>query len=156
MSLLPFFEWCESTALGAVIRDSLWLFPVIEVVHLLGLALIGGAVLVVDLRLIGVGLRDQPVARIARNAQPWLIGSLLTMLVTGALLFTSESLKCYYSTPFWWKMGSLSLAIIFTFTIRHKVTRADAVRPLWSRLVALVSLSLWFGVGFAGRWIAFY
>ena len=56
MSLLPFFEWCESTALGAVIRDSLWLFPVIEVVHLLGLSLIGGAVLVVDLRLIGVGI----------------------------------------------------------------------------------------------------
>src|SRR3981189_3568785 len=62
MSLLPFFAWCESSALGGTIRSSSWLFPVIEAVHLLGLAVIGGAILVVDLRLFGFGLRRQPVA----------------------------------------------------------------------------------------------
>ncbi len=65
--LLPFFEWCEATAIGQAIRESLWLFPVIESIHLLGLAMIGGAILVVDLRLLGFGLRHQPVAQLART-----------------------------------------------------------------------------------------
>ena len=158
MSLLPFFEWCEATAVGEAIRASLWLFPVIECVHLLALALIGGAVLIVDLRLLGLGLRRQTVTQIARDAQPWLIGSLAMMLVTGILLFLSESIKCYYSPPFWCKMTFLPLAIIFALTVRRKVAAADENRvgPVWGKLVALVSLGLWFGVGFSGRWIAFY
>ena len=158
MSLLDFFEWCEATTLGLAIRDSLWLFPVIESVHLLALALLGGAVLVLDLRMLNLGLRRQAVARIARGAQPWLIGSLITMLVTGVLLFLSESIKCYYSPPFWCKMGFLATAILFTFTVRRKISTADEQRvgPVWGKLVALVSLGLWFGVGFSGRWIAFY
>ncbi len=158
MSLLDFFEWCEATTLGLAIRDSLWLFPVIESVHLLALALLGGAVLVLDLRMLNLGLRRQAVARIARGAQPWLIGSLITMLVTGVLLFLSESIKCYYSPPFWYKMGFLATAILFTFTVRRKISTADEQRvgPVWGKLVALVSLGLWFGVGFSGRWIAFY
>lgn len=157
MSLLPFFQWCENTAVGDAIRGSLWLFPVIEGFHLLGLALIGGAVLVLDLRLLGLALGRQPVARIARDAQPWLIGSLLVMLPTGTLLFLSESTKCYYSEAFWVKMTSLFLAIVFTFTVRRKVAAADQtrVRPIWCKLVAVVSLTLWLGVGAGGRWIGF-
>ena len=97
MSLLPFFTWCEQSAIGEAIRNSQWLFPVIESVHLLALVLIAGAVLVVDMRLFGLGLRQQPVAQLARDAQPWLIGGLMVMLTTGILLFLSEAIKCYYS-----------------------------------------------------------
>jgi hypothetical protein len=129
----------------------------IESIHLLGLAAIGGAVLVVDLRLLGYGLTRQPVAQVARDAQPWLIGSLLVMLSTGAALFLSESIKCYYSTPFRVKMISLLLAMCFAFTVRHRVATADEtrVRSRWRVLVALVSLALWFCVGASGRWIGF-
>ncbi len=156
--LLPFFEWCEATAIGQAIRESLWLFPVIESIHLLGLAMIGGAILVVDLRLLGFGLRHQPVAELSRSAHPWLVGSLAVMLTTGISLFLSESIRCYYSPPFWTKMELLLVAILFTFTVRRKVALADEKRvgPIWGRVVAFVSLALWFGVGFSGRWIAFY
>ena len=156
--LLPFFEWCEATTIGQAIRESLWLFPVIESIHLLGLAMIGGALLVVDLRLLGFGLRHQPVAQLARSAHPWLVGSLAVMLTTGISLFLSESIRCYYSPPFWTKMELLLVAILFTFTVRRKVALADEKRvgPIWGRVVAFVSLALWFGVGFSGRWIAFY
>ncbi len=155
--MLPFFQWCEASGIGEAIRTSPWAFAVIESVHLLGLSVIGGAVLIVDLRLFGFGLRGQPVTQVAREAQPWLIGSLLVMLATGFGLFLSEAMKCYYSTPFWVKMISLFLAIIFTFTVRRSVTMAgeERVRPLWLKLVALVSLTLWFGVGAGGRWIGF-
>jgi hypothetical protein len=157
MSLLPFFTWVENSAVGGTIRSSSWLFPVIEAVHLLGLAVIGGAVLVVDLRLLGFELRRQPVAELARDAQRWLIGSLMVMVATGSLLFTSEAIKCYYHAAFWVKMTSLFLAIVFTFTVRRKVAMADEsrIRPLWSKLVALVSVTLWSGVGIGGRWIGF-
>ena len=157
MSLLPLFQWCEASAIGNAIRTSPWAFAVIESIHLLGLAAIGGAVLVVDLRLLGVGLRRQSVRDVARDAHPWLVGSLAVMLSTGAALFMSESIKCYYSTPFRVKMMSLALAILFTFTVRRNVALADAagVRPARQKLVALISLALWFGVGASGRWIGF-
>jgi uncharacterized protein DUF6644 len=152
-----FFQWCEASSLGTAIRTSTWAFAVIESFHLLALAVIGGAVLVVDMRMLGMGLRGQRIADVARNAFPWLVGSLGVMLVTGVGLFLSEPTKCYYSTPFWVKMSSLALAMLFTFSIRWKVTLADElrVRPIWYKLVALVSLALWFGVGAGGRWIGF-
>src|SRR5262245_37980698 len=123
--LWPFFEWCEATALGTAIRNSPWAFAVIESVHLLALAVIGGAVLMVDLRMLGFGLRSQRVADVARNAFPWLVGSLIMMLVSGIGLFLSEPTKCYYSTAFWVKMISLALAMTFTFTVRRTVTMTD-------------------------------
>jgi hypothetical protein len=157
MSLLGFFQWCEQSGIGEAIRKSAWLFPMIEAIHLLGLGLIGGAVLVVDLRLLGLGLRRQSVAQLTRDAQPWFIGSLVVMIITGGLLFLSEAIKCYYHGAFWFKMTSLFLAIIFTFTVQRKVAMADEIRvsPLWSKAVAVVSVLLWSGVGIGGRWIGF-
>src|SRR5207248_451880 len=121
MSLLPLFQWCEASAIGSAIRTSPWAFAAVESIHLLGLAAIGGAVLVVDLRLLGLGLRRHSVREVARDAQPWLVGSLAVMMTTGAALFLSESIKCYYSTPFRIKMAALALAIAFTFTVRRRV-----------------------------------
>jgi hypothetical protein len=157
MTFLDFFQWCEGSVVGSAIRTSPWAFAVIESLHLLGLAVIGGAVLIVDLRLLGLGLRNQSVQEVARAAKPWLVGSLVVMLLSGVGLFASESVKCYYSTPFWVKMTSLVLAMIFTFTIRQRVIAADGtrLRPVLYKVVALVSLGLWFGVGAGGRWIGF-
>ena len=157
MSLLPLFEWCENAGVGQAIRISTWLFPDIEGIHLLGLCVIGGAILLVDMRLLGLGLRRQPIAELARDSRPFLIGSLAVMLVTGPLLFTSEAVKCYYSFAFWFKMTSLLLAVTFTFTVHQRVTQADDARigPIKGKLVALISLALWSGVGWGGRWIGF-
>jgi hypothetical protein len=155
MSLFPFFEWCQNSGLTVAMRSSKWLFPVIACVHLMGLALIGGAVLVVDLRLLGFGLWRQPVAQVAREAQRWLFVSLLVMIPTGSLLFLSKAVQCYTLPAFWIKITSLFLALVFTFTVRRRVAMADETRvgPAWSKLVALVSLSLWSSVGIAGKWI---
>ena len=151
------FHAIEFSAVGQAIKNSSWAFAVTESVHLLALSVIGGAVLVVDLRMLGFGLRRQRIADVARDAWPVFVGSLAVMLVTGAMLFMSEAVKCYYSYPFRVKMASLALAILFAFTIRRRVARADEGRigPLAYRAVAVVSLMLWFAVGAAGRWIGF-
>ena len=113
--------------------------------------------MVVDLRLLGLGLRRQSAAQLTRDAQPWLVGSLILMIITGGLLFLSEAIKCYYHEAFWFKMTCLFLAIVFTFTVQRKVTMADETRvsPLSAKVVALVSVALWAGVGIGGRWIGF-
>ena len=157
MSLLPFFQWCYQSQIGEGIRESTWLFPVIEAFHLLGLGLTVGAVLIVDLRLLGVGLSRQPVAQLSAGAEPWLLGSLTLMFASGTPLFLSEATKCYYSFPFWVKMTSLFLVLLFTFTVRRRVTRTGLTfdRPLLGRFTAFISLGLWFGVAWGGRWIGF-
>jgi hypothetical protein len=158
MDVFWLFEWFENHGVGLAIRNSVYLFPVIEAVHLLALAVIGGAVLVVDLRLSGLLFKREPISQIARDAYPWLVGSLMVMLISGFLLFTSEAVKCYYNGAFWLKMISLFLAIVFTFTVRRKVSFAaeGAVGSGWNKLVAFISVLLWSGVGIAGRGIGFY
>ena len=157
MSLLPFFEWCEQAPLIVAMRGSLWLFPVIESLHLMGLALLGGAVVTVDLRLLGLGLRHQPVAQVARDAEKWLVVGLWVLLPTGWLLFMASAVKCYYLTAFWLKMTSLFLALAFTFGVRRKVALASEgiMTGVQTRLVAAVSLALWSSVAIAGRYVGF-
>jgi hypothetical protein len=156
MSLLELCRWVQFSSPLVAMRGSPWLFPVIATIHLMGLAVIGGAVLVVDLRLLGLGLR-QPVAQLARDAERWLLRGLLVSLPTGALLFMCFATKYYYLMFFWVKMMSLLLVLVFTFSVRRRVAMSDEMhlRPVWSKLVALVSLSLWTTVAIGGRWIGF-
>jgi hypothetical protein len=157
VSLLTLCQWCENAGLIVAMRGSKWLFPVIEGLHLLGLALIGGAVLMVDLRLLNLGLRRQPVAQVAQDAQRWLLLSLSVMLPTGVLLFMASAVKCYYLTAFWVKMTALLLALVFTFSVRRRVaqTADNGLHPAWTRVVAIVSLVLWSSVAIAGRFVGF-
>src|ERR1700704_4711568 len=120
MDLFPYFEWLASTSLSQAIVASTWAFAVIESIHLLALSVIGGAVLIVDLRLLGYGIKSQTLAELARNAQPWFLGSWTVMIVTGVLLFISEPQKLYYSTPFAVKMSCLLLGTILALTVRRR------------------------------------
>ena len=155
--LLPLFERLEASAIGEVVRGSLWLFPIVEAFHLLGLAVIGGAILIVDFRLLGLALRHHAVSRLARDMQPWVVGSLVLLVLSGVPLFLSEAIKCYYSFAFWVKMTALLGAVLFTFTLRRAVAGAPEGRfpALWNRAVALTSIALWSAVGWGGRWIGF-
>ena len=156
MSLLDLFQWCEQSAIGDAIRNSVWLFPFIEAFHLVGLGATAGAVLVVDLRLLGFGLRDHPISQLAKDARPWMLGSLAMMFASGIPLFISEATKCYYSFAFWVKMVSLFLVLVFTFTYKRRVTMMDQSEVTSrAKLTAFVSLALWFGVAWGGRWIGF-
>jgi len=156
-ALWHFAQWSEASSLGRVIRNSEYAFPMIEFVHLAALAVIGGAVLIVDMRLLGYGLKKTSVAQLARDAQPWVTGSLIVMLVTGVCLYASEATKCYASAAFWIKMVSLLLAMIFTYTIKRRVAAGDekTFSRAANKAVGFVSLLLWFGVAWGGRWIGF-
>jgi hypothetical protein len=157
MSVLEFCRTVRYSAPLVAMRASPWLFPVIATIHLMGLALIGGAVLVVDLRLLGFGLRNQPVAALAHDAERWLLRGLAVMVFTGILLFMCFATKYYFLTFFWVKMAALILVVIFTLSVRRRVAMAnDAdVNPMRCKLVALVSMFLWTTVAVGGRYIGF-
>lgn len=158
MTLLDVFTWIDHLWLGQAIRDSSWLFAFIEVFHLLGLTLLLGSIIVVNLRLLGLGSTRETLAHVAEDTMPWLWVGLLLTIPSGLCMFTAEALKCYENPPFFIKMGLLLLALIFTFTLHRRLTRADenSVSRIWRTLGACISLALWFGVGLAGRAIAFY
>lgn len=106
--------------------------------------------------MLGVGLTGQRVAAVAREARPWLVLGLGTMVLTGTLLFLSEAVKCYYNTSFWVKMTALVIALCHTFLIRQPVALDPELESSTrSRFVAIGSMALWFTVAAAGRWIGY-
>jgi Family of unknown function (DUF6644) len=156
--LLEFCKWIQFSPPLVAMRGSPWLFPVIASIHLMGLALIGGAVLVGDLRLLGLGLSRQSLSSVTRDAERWLIAGLFVMVPTGILQFMCFATKYYFLKFFWVKMAALFLVIAFTFTVRRRIVEKGDETPSYrgrTRLAALVSLSLWITVAFGGRWIGF-
>ena len=153
--LLAFFTWADHLWVAEVIRDSTWMFALLEVFHLFGLTLLLGMLVVVNLRLFGVGLKRQTLAEVASDALPWTLAGMTVSISSGVLLFVSEALKCYGSQPFFLKMGLLFAALLFTFGFQRRMTKAEQPSG-WGKLAACLSLTLWFGVGLAGRAIAFF
>lgn len=154
-SWIGFFEWAEATWIGTTIQQSIWLFPVIEAFHLTALCVMGGAIILVDLRLLGWGLRGQPVDVLAGHVRPWLRAGVAAMLTTGVLLFLSEAIKCFYNTSFWVKMITLPVALVFTFVVKERTAAAGPDVTVRTRLIGATSLVLWFVVAAAGRWIGY-
>src|SRR5258708_2708460 len=152
MDIYAQFAGAESSSLGTAIKESLWLFPAIEAVHLLALALLGGSLLILDLRLLGVGLTLLPTSAVERGARPWLIAALMTMVISGVLIGISEALKLYDKEAFWVKMAALLAAVIFTFAVKHPQARRD-VTGLRAQTLGAASITLWLTVALAGRWI---
>lgn len=158
MFVLPFLEWCEGLVVSQAYRESLWLFTLTQCLHLVAVTTFIGAILIVDLRLLGWGPVRQSHARIGRSAQPILLWAGLAVLLTGIPQFTANALSYSRSPVFVFKMCLLAATVVFTATVRRRVAlAADGALPRWvPRAVGAVSLALWMGVTISGRWITFY
>lgn len=119
------------------------------------MAMLGGAVLMLDLRLLGAGLIAQSTATLERQTRPWLIGAIGVMIASGVPLALSEAVKLYGNEAFWVKMGALLVVLVFTFAVRNRIARRDPAVGTLSRAIALISIALWLTVAIAGRWIGF-
>src|ERR1700676_5427844 len=91
--LMLFCQWIDYTWFGHGVRNSVWLFPFVEIFHLLGLGVLGGTVLLLNLRLLNLDFRGESTLELERDVRPWMIGSLMVMLISGFFLFSSESVK---------------------------------------------------------------
>lgn len=156
MSAHAFAAWCEQTPPSVFIKDSTWIFPLILVTHLIGLAWLGGTMFVIDLRLVGIGLRGRSAQGLWRDLRPWAWGGLGLTLASGWLLFASEALRCVDNPLFITKVTLLTAALLFTATERRRVLQSAAVAPGHERVVGLTCLALWFGVALMGRGVGFW
>ena len=153
-----FFDWLQMTPMSQTIQASVWMYAIDQAFHLVFLAIFAGALLIVDLRLLGRGFTQQSVREVARDARPWLILGFIGLAVTGSVQVISGAQKEYFSGIFWIKMYILVAAIIYTAVVRRTVILADENRvgPFWSKVVGLLSIALWVGVAIPARLIGLF
>jgi hypothetical protein len=130
------------------------IFPTLECFHIVGMAMLVGTIGLVDFRLLGVGMRRQKPADLARDAGPWTLFGLALVLLSGPLMFSADPDMYYLNRSFQIKMALLVLAIVFHYTVHRRTVMSDASAAR-GKLVACVSLALWIGIIFGAIFIAF-
>src|SRR5262245_30022943 len=161
MSLLGFCQWLEQTSWSVALHESLWVYPIVESVHVLTLCLFLGTAVMLDLRLLGAAMRRVPVSEVARQLLPWTAVGFVVMVCTGALLFYAIPVRTYLNIFFRIKVVMLLLsglnAWVFHASVYRRVAEWDVapVPPRGARVAAAVSLLLWSGIVIAGRMIAY-
>ena len=161
MDIAALLKWLESTSAASAIREGLYLFPFLESIHVVGLALVFGTILVIDLRLLGLASSNRTFNRVASDILKWTWVGFAITAATGALMFITNADVYFHNIYFQVKMGLLVLSGVnmaaFEFTARKTVAEWDAApsAPRAGRVVATISLVLWISVIFTGRLIGF-
>jgi hypothetical protein len=161
MDIAALPAWLEASALATTIRNSLYLFALIESFHVVGVATVVGTVLVVDLRLLGLASIQRPFSAVAADVFRWTWLAFGLAVVTGALMFVTNATMYFVNPYFRMKMALLVLAglnmLAFELTARRSVGQWNTApaAPASGRRVALASLAIWVVVIFLGRWIGF-
>ena len=157
MSLLPLLQSISHWTPIVLIRYSKYGMPAVQSFHLVGLMILLSTVVAIDLRLAGFVMNDYRLSRLTGQLKPWTLGAIALVMSSGLLIFLATPSKYVDSHPFRLKMVLLCSALLFHFGVLRRFTAPDSVARsrLLSIIVACLSLTLWFGVGWAGRAIAF-
>lgn len=157
LQLYEFFLWMETTPFGVIGKTWGAVFAVVEAFHLLAMALLGGAVIVGDARLMGWIFTDIPAREILDKAHKVFVIGLGVVLLTGVFMACGVAGKIYWLPVFWYKMLALATGIFFVFFIRRPMLRRDLneINPTVVKLVAISSMLVWATVAATGRWIGF-
>jgi hypothetical protein len=130
--------------------------PMVQTVHILGIACVMGSIVLIDLKVLGLALPSQNVPELVRRLMPWTWWALLFVLLSGATLFVARPGRYLVNPLFGIKVAMLIPAVILAAVFQRLVNRnGDAASVAAMRTIAFVSLLLWIGVVMAGRWIAY-
>ena len=161
MSPFEACRWLESTRGSMALHESIWVYPIVESIHVLTLSLFLGLAVIVDLRLLGASLLATPVSQVMRRFVPWMLAGFAVMVVSGALLFYAAPVRTYSNVFFRLKMAFLLLAGLnvaaFHFSTSRTMPQWDLDRrpPVRARLAGVLSLALWAAIAVCGRMIAY-
>jgi len=143
--LAEFFRWLVNSPWSHFINSYEWVFPVVQSLHFIGFAMSIGTIAIVDLRLLGLGMRRQPPAELAADLAPWTLVGIAVMLTTGPLMFSTDAVAYHFNPSFQFKMVCLMLALLFHYTLHRRAVKPD-VSPIAAKLAAATSLLLWTAV----------
>ena len=161
-SIFSLCQWLHDSSLGTSIRESEYLFPVIETIHVLGITLVVGTIAIVDLRLLGVVFKREKFSDVLSQVLPLTWTGFAVVFASGLLIFVSEAVDAYKNPAFRIKLVLLLLValnpLIFHSTIYRRVAEWDnaPIAPRQARLTAVLSLALWSTIIIAGRAIAYF
>lgn len=159
MDLTSFFAWLEATPLAVLIAESKYLFPTLETLHVLGLALVVGSIAAFDLRTLGLAWPSRRLETLVREILPWTWSGFILAVVTGTLLFISSATVYIVNPAFLMKMGLLVLAglnvLVFHLHPHHRRFKGEGHVSAFLRISAALSLVLWTAIVGLGRWIGF-
>ena len=150
-----YFDAMGKLAISQAIGASIWIYPTIQALHLVFLALLAGSILIVDLRLIGFGMTSQPVSQVAKDARPWMIIGLIGMVCTGVPQLMQNATREYFSEFFWYKMYLIAFGLIVMVTVRRKAVQA-AETTMFGKIVGVVSMATWAAVTINARLIGLF
>jgi hypothetical protein len=160
MSILKFAEWLNETPLSIYLREGDWSFPILATIHILGIGFSVGMITWLDLRLLGLVMKNEPTSAVVKGIEPMAILGFSLMFISGMLLFISEPMKCYNAVSFRLKVVMLILAgfnvLYFHKKVMPDMYQWDRIIPWRAKMVGLFSLVLWFGIIVAGRWTAYF
>lgn len=145
--------YLENTSLAAAIRDSLWAYPTLEIIHITGIVLLAGAAFLFDLRLLGSS-KEVPVLSLERHLLPWSKRGLWLIVPSGFLLFITNAIALANNPIFWLKMALLLSAGLNGWLFHRKTEKHRTPKGL--RIMALASMLLWIAVIACGRLLAYY
>src|SRR6202795_4751107 len=150
--LFRLFVWYGETPIAHAMNSSEWMFPIVEVIHMIGIVLLVGTAVILDLRLMGLRLNSVPVWELASDLMPWTTVGLVTMLLTGPLLLSTDADRYYDSYEFRFKMACLILVLLFDVVLHRKVRALNNTAGTGlQRFAGAMSLLLWSGVVLGGR-----
>ena len=153
--------WIENTSVATAIRQSTWLFPAIETVHVLATVIVVGSVAMLDLRLLNIAWRESSIREVHQDVLPWAWTSFGVAAIAGSLLFSSNATKYYHNVPFRMKMVLLLLVAVnaayFELGTYRRVRTSDRETsiPMVAKIAGALGLVLWIAVVACGRWIGF-
>jgi hypothetical protein len=148
--MTAFVEWCQESALSDFMRSAKWPYPTIEVFHLVGVILVFGSMLVLNLRIFGRILRREPVPQVAEGLAPFTSIGLAAQVVSGPVLFVTSALKFSQSAPFKLKLLLLVAALTYHFGVHRRVAMDPETTTSTLRISAAISAVSWIGVVLAG------
>lgn len=157
MDVLAFFNWLDTSLLADISKAYGGVFAVVQMFHLMAMALLGGMVILGDLRMLGILMTDIPSETVIENTRKWFNVGLAVAILSGIFMSSAVALKLYYNEMFWAKMAGLGIGILFVYFIRGPLLRCDhrTLNPWAVRFTAVASLTIWFTVAASGRWIGF-
>jgi uncharacterized membrane protein SirB2 len=157
--LQNFCNWLSNTPISLKIQTVLWIIPAVQTVHILCVAIVMSTMAMLDLRLVGLTERRQPVSRAVSRWVPWVWGTLPVMLLTGCILIIGEPTRELMNPYFRAKMAMLTIVVLITLFLYLRNKKDVAYwesRAIVAKLAGAFSLLLWVGIVTAGRWIAYY